>query len=264
VSLPDRAYPAYPLLGTWVNALTLGDILQIAHQAVSQGERHVIANHNLHSLYLYHHDVDMREFYSQASYIHADGMAIILLGRLLGLPLERQHRVSYGDLLRPLMSEAAEQGWRVFFLGSKPGVAARAADVLRFAHPGLAIETAHGYFEATPDHPENEAVRIRIATYQPHVLIVGMGMPRQEHWVLRERDQLEANVILTAGAAMDYVAGVLPTPPRWVGQIGLEWLYRLANNPRRLWRRYLLEPWFVLALLVRSSIRRGMAWRWRE
>jgi len=73
-----------------------------------------------------------------------------------------------------------------------------------------------------------------------------LTMPRQEKWVLRNRARLKVNAILTAGACFDYVAGAIPTPPRWMGQLGLEWLYRLVSEPRRLWRRYLVEPVYLL------------------
>jgi N-acetylglucosaminyldiphosphoundecaprenol N-acetyl-beta-D-mannosaminyltransferase len=97
-----------------------------------------------------------------------------------------------------------------------------------------------------------------IRQHNPDVLIVGMGMPRQERWLLANHDKLAAPVLLTSGAAIDYVAGEIPTPPRWLGPLGLEWLYRLASEPRRLWRRYLLEPWFAVALFVRDL------WRLRK
>ncbi|RUT04502.1 hypothetical protein DSM107010_57820 [Chroococcidiopsis cubana SAG 39.79] len=80
--------------------------------------------------------------------------------------------------------------------------------------------------------------------------MLGIGMPRQEHWILDNLDRLSANAILTAGAAMDYVAGAVPTPPRWAGQFGLEWLFRLLAEPQRLWRRYSIEPWLILRLFA--------------
>jgi len=79
-----------------------------------------------------------------------------------------------------------------------------------------------------------------------------MGMPRQEHWILDHLDQLPPCVICNVGALMELIAGSLPTPPRWVGRIGLEWLYRLLTNPRRVWRRYLLEPWALLPWLIQD------------
>lgn len=177
-------------------------------------------------------------------------MALVFLGKLLGLPLRREQRVTYVDWIDPLMAEAAQRGWRVFYLGSQPGIAERGAKILQEKFSGLQIATAHGYFDANPDSQENQAVLTAIKIYQPHVLMVGMSMPRQEHWVLDNLDSLCANVILPSGAAIDYIAGAVPTPPRWAGRLGLEWLFRLIAEPKRLGRRYLVEPWFVLRLLL--------------
>ena len=241
---------SYSLLGIWVNALTISDLNALIAEAVEKGERWVIANHNLNSLRLYHEDPKMREFYARSDYIHVDGMPLILLGRLLKLPLRREHRVTYADWIYPLMAEAAQQGWRVFYLGSKPGVAQQGAEILSEKYAGLEIATADGYFDARPDSADNQAILEMINSYQPQVLMVGMGMPRQEHWLVDNLDRLRVNAILPAGAAMDYVAGAVPTPPRWAGRWGLEWLFRLISEPKRLWRRYLVDPWFVLKLLA--------------
>lgn len=244
--------PTYNLLGVWINALTIPALNALIAEAVEHRQRWIIANHNLHSIYLYHHDPKMHAFYAKPDYTHVDGMALVLLGRLLNLPLTREHRVTYADWVSPLMAEAAQQSWRVFYLGSKPGVAERGAEILRNEYPGLQIVTADGYFDAIPGSTENQKVLELINTYQPNVLMVGMGMPRQEHWILDNLDSIHANAILPCGACMDYIAEAIPTPPRWMGRLGLEWLYRLLSEPRRLWKRYLLEPWFVANLFVRE------------
>lgn len=240
----------YKLLGVKVNALTIADLNQLIAEAIQMGERWIIGNHNLHSIYLYHHDPKMRAFYGKTDYVHVDGMALVLLGKFLGLPLKKEHRVTYVDWTNPLMEAAATRGWRIFYLGSKPGVADNAAKILQERFPGLEITTAHGYFNPHPDSPENQLVLQAIANYQPHVLMVGMGMPRQEHWIWENLESIKTNAILNAGATMDYVAGVVPTPPRWAGKMGLEWLFRLLAEPDRLWRRYLVEPWFLLWLFL--------------
>ncbi|MEW5860888.1 MAG: WecB/TagA/CpsF family glycosyltransferase [Cyanobacteriota bacterium] len=238
------------LLGVTVYPLTIDNLHSLIAEAVTNSQRWIIANHNLHSIYLYHHDRKMRDFYAKADYVHVDGMALVLLGKFLGLPLSREHRVTYADWTYPLMAEAVQQGWRVFYIGSKPGIAERGADILRERYPGLQIVTTHGYFDAHPNSQENQAVLEKINAYQPHVLMVGMSMPRQEHWIADNLENLSANAILTAGAAIDYVAGAVPTPPRWAGKLGLEWLFRLLAEPQRLWRRYLVEPWFILRLFL--------------
>ncbi|AGL03926.1 WecB/TagA/CpsF family glycosyltransferase [Desulfoscipio gibsoniae] len=248
--------PVCSLLGIKVHGLTMTELHALIKNAVDNQRQYIIGHHNLHSLYIYHHEPEMRDFYREADYIHVDGMSLVLLAQLLGLPLQRKHRVTYVDWVRPLMNEAARQGWRIFFLGSRPGVAANAALILREETPGLQLKTMHGYFDADVQSSANREVLQYINTYNPHILMIGMGMPRQERWVLNNAHAINANVILTAGACMDYVANALPTPPRWMGQLGLEWLFRLFSEPRRLWRRYLLEPWFILKLLMREVLKK--------
>lgn len=174
----------------------------------------------------------------------------------MGKPLEPEHRVTYVDWVRPLMAEAKRQGWRIFHLGGKPGVAERAAEKLRSEFPGLLLQTHHGYFDMAGK--ENKDILEKINAFRPHVLMVGMGMPRQEHWVLDNLEHLGVNAILTAGACFDYVAGAIPTPPRWMGRLGLEWAYRLFSEPRRLWRRYLVEPWYLVPYALSDLKKRFM------
>jgi N-acetylglucosaminyldiphosphoundecaprenol N-acetyl-beta-D-mannosaminyltransferase len=247
---------AVRILGVTVNPLTIKELNTLIHTAIEKQQCWIIAHHNLHSLYLYHHLPKMRQFYDVAEYSHCDGMSLVFLGKLLGLPLRREHRVTFVDWIDPLMAEAAQQGWRVFYLGSKPGIADKGSEILRLKFPQLQIQSAHGYFDFDLDSEENRLVREKINHYSPHILMVGMGMPTQEWWILDNYAHLQTNVILPSGACIDYVAGAIPTPPRWLGRIGLEWFYRLITEPRRLWRRYLVEPWFLLGLLVKYLLQK--------
>lgn len=244
--------PSYNLLGVRINPLAIRELNALISEMVNSDKHCIIANQNLHSIYIYHHDLKMQTFSTRAQYMHVDGMPIILLGKLLGYPLRQKHRVTYVDWIDPLMAEATSQGWRLFYLGSKPDVVECGANILREKFPGLQIMTANGYFDATVDSVENHKIIEKINAYQPDVLMVGMGMPRQEHWILDNLECLNANVILTCGACMDYIAGAIPTPPRWMGRVGLEWLYRLCSEPKRLWQRYLIEPWFIAKLFLQE------------
>jgi len=177
-------------------------------------------------------------------------MIIVKWGKLLGIPLSEKHRVTYVDFTGPLMENAENKGWSIYFVGGREEIGLKAAEVLRERYPSLDFTTASGYFEFGS---QQEADLIEdINRKKPNILMVGMGMPRQELWISRFIDQLEVNVILPAGACMDYVAGEVPTPPRWMGRAGLEWLYRLNVEPRRLARRYLLEPWALLPWMMRD------------
>jgi N-acetylglucosaminyldiphosphoundecaprenol N-acetyl-beta-D-mannosaminyltransferase len=118
----------------------------------------------------------------------------------------------------------------------------------------LQIQTHHGHFQAEKTSLENKEVLEEINAYAPQIVMVGMGMPRQEHWIADNWQELHCNAVFCSGAALDYVAGEVPIPPRWMGQLGFEWLYRLVAEPKRLWRRYLVEPWFVLVVLMRHYL----------
>jgi N-acetylglucosaminyldiphosphoundecaprenol N-acetyl-beta-D-mannosaminyltransferase len=243
----------FSLLNVDVDALTFTDIIAIIANAVACGERCLIANHNLHSIYLYHQDPKFAELYSKADYIYIDGMPIVHLGRAMGLPFSPATRVTFLDCFTGLMSEAARRSWRVFYLGSKPGVAERGASLLCQLFPTLQIRTHQGHFDATLGGESNRAVVEQINAFEPNILMVGMGMPRQEYWASENLESLRANAIITSGATMDYLAGEIATPPRWTGPFGLYGLSRLIHEPRRLWRRYLLEPWLLMAILARQS-----------
>ncbi len=259
-----REFPEHRLLGIRVNALTHHDLLnEVIAPAIDKGTKLVVAHHNMHSLYLSDHDPKMRAFYECARYVYIDGMPIVALGRLLGLPLRREHRITLVDWLDPLLTMAVRHGWRVFILGGPQEVSTRAMEILARDYPGLQVLTENGFFDVAPSSDENEALLARLAAYRPNLLLVGMGMPRQEHWIVDNVDRLEANVIINVGAVMELVTGALPLPPRWMGPMGLEWLFRLVTQPRRTWRRYLQEPWPVARRFAREWAERRMRFRSR-
>lgn len=248
--------PRHQLLGIRFNALNIADLHARIAGCIQTSRRAVVASLNLHSAALIQHNPDMARFYEQADWVRIDGMPLVYFGRLLGLPLRRDHRVTWVDWLPKLMTEAAARNWRIFYIGSKPEIVAKAADILRQQHPGLQFITQHGYFDTTPDSADNQELLTRINQCQPHILMVGMGMPRQERWIADNLAHLKVNAILPCGASLDYVAGATATPPRWMGQCGLEWLYRLCAEPRRLWRRYMVEPWILFIPACRDVLRR--------
>ena len=257
LSKKQPADPAVSLLGVTVHRLTWEDLKAGIVDAVENNKHWIIANHNLHSVYLYHHDPSFRSFYARADIVHVDGMSLVFFAKLLGLPLSRRNRLTPLDWVRPLCAEAARRGWFIFYLGSKPGVAEKGAEILRKEFPGLRLETAHGHFDARPGSEETRSVVKTINRCRPDLLMVGMGMPQQEHWILDNFENADARVIFNVGALMDYLAGEIPTPPRSMGQAGLEWMFRLLSQPRHLWKRYLVEPWFVLRLFLSDYARRN-------
>lgn len=247
----------HEFLDVSINALTASELLDLISVSVSMNHRCLIGHHNLHSLYLFHHDPQMRVFYEQTDYTYADGMAIVWLGRLLSQPLRREHRMTCVDYVHPLMERASSERWRIFYLGSDSTNLQKTLSLLRTRLPELTIHGRSGFFGV--DGEENHAVVREINSFSPDVLMVGMGMPRQEHWMLKNWTDLETKVGITVGACFDYLAGEKATAPRWMASWGFEWLFRLLTEPRRLWTRYLVEPWFILKLMMhrRDSRRRG-------
>ena len=135
---------SFDLLGIRIHALSKRELVDCVSQAVDGRKRHIIGNHNLHSLYMWFHEPRMREFYSLTDYTHIDGMSLVLLGRMLGLPIKREHRTGYMDFLPLLTEEAVKHEWRIFYLGSRPEVAEKAARMLRNRYTGLQIAPITG------------------------------------------------------------------------------------------------------------------------
>lgn len=232
------------VLGAAMDLVRAEEVLLHVWRAVEAGRPTVVANHNLHSLYLARRNPVFRAFYDRAELIEVDSTPILLWAKLTQGRGRRFHRCTYLDWRGAFWALAERAGWRVFYLGGAPGVAERAAGRLRPLHPRATIAVRDGYFDTAG--PENAAVLAEIAAFRPHVLLVGMGMPRQELWLAANAAALPPCAMLPVGAAFDYEAGVQPTPPRWVGRWGFEWAWRLAADPRRLFTRYCVEPWSLI------------------
>lgn len=245
------------LLGGEVDVMDAAGLMAFVDASVGSGRRAIVANHNLNSLRLLGREPAMAALYARADRIQIDSMPLIGWGRRLGLPLERRHRLTYLDWRDAFWRLAATRGWRVFHLGCAPGVGDRALIAIARRHPGIRAASRHGFFD--PDGPDNAAVLAQIAEFAPDVLFVGMGMPRQERWIVDNLERLPAAVIFPIGGALAYEAGAVATPPRWTGRIGLEWLWRFATEPRRLFARYFVEPWALAPAALRDLARRRAA-----
>lgn len=229
-------------------------------EAVAAGAACRIANHNAHSIYLTKKNPEFASFFEAADLIEVDSTPLIFFTRALGLHSRPFHRCTYLDWRDHFWSVASRNQWRVFYLGGEPGVAAKAAERLSARYPGVQLSTRHGYFDMTPGSQENDAVVREISRARPQVLFVGMGMPRQEIWLQRNQHLLPPTVALSVGAALDYEAGVQCPAPRWMGRVGVEWLFRLVGDPRRLFYRYCVEPWSLIGPALKD-IRLAIAQR---
>ena len=176
---------------------------------------------------------------NHASLCLPDGMSVVWGARLLGERVPA--RVPGGEFMENMCALCAEHGLSVYLLGGLPGAADKAAETLKQRYPGLQVagtDCPPVGFERSEE--QNDAVRARIAAAQPDLLCVALGAPKQEIWMLDECDSLPIGAALSVGAAFDTLAGLRRRAPAWTHDVGAEWLYRLAMEPRRLWRRYLV------------------------
>ncbi|MGI9419831.1 MAG: WecB/TagA/CpsF family glycosyltransferase [Geminicoccaceae bacterium] len=244
------------LLGSDVDFLLGPDVLGRMSDRRGRSERTIVGYHNLHTLYVTRRQPEIRHFYDKADIIYADGMPLVLWGRFLGLDVTRDHRMTLSSWAPEVLTAFRDRGWRLFYLGATAEACEKGAAAFREMAPGLEIETRDGFFDAAHGSSDNQALLSAIRTFRPDVLMIGMGTPRQERWIIDNLDDLDLPIIWSVGAAIEYFAGTKARPPAIVGRLGLEWLYRLISEPRRLWFRYLVEPAYLTPAMIRDLRRR--------
>lgn len=232
-----------------VDGVTFEQALEAIAGMVDRREGGVVFTPNVDHVVMADEDERFRDAYAAADLSLADGMPVLWASRLLGVPLPE--KVSGSDLVLPLMDRAGRAGWRVYILGGAPGVAARAAERIAERFPGVRIAgTGSPVVDMSQPAAARAALHDTIRATEPDVVLVALGAPKQELFIAEAASALRPAVLLGVGAAIDFVAGTAKRAPGWVSASGLEWLYRLLREPRRLWKRYLLrDPKFLVILL---------------
>src|SRR5882724_10924851 len=244
------------VFGLRFHPLTTQQLLDEIFRPREPGETTVLAGANLHGLYISHIDAEYDRLLQQPNtLVIVDGMPVVPLLRLFGHKIERRHRTTWLDWFADALARAESEDRSVFILGHTPEVLREGLAKARAKWPRLRIDGSHGFFSIDPGSPEATAAIHRVNEFAPDILFLGMGMPRQEQFAYRFGQKLRVPVIGLGGAAFAYFAGFEPTPPRWMGRVGLEWLYRLAGSPRRLAFRYLIEPALLAFFLARRATR---------
>jgi N-acetylglucosaminyldiphosphoundecaprenol N-acetyl-beta-D-mannosaminyltransferase len=233
----------YKLLNTKLLGLTVDEYHELILSKIKGGDKTVIISQNLHSLYLQFRSLDLNAI-QQKYLVRIDGMSIILLARILGnKEIKRKHRLTWMDWKDIFFPFCEENQLKIFYVGSKPEFQSEIQKYMNSKYPNLVMENHDGYFKL--GSKEEDILIDEINSFKPQIILVGMGMPRQEKWIDANLNRIDSNVFLSCGAAMEYIVGNANVPPRWIGQIGLEWLYRLVEKPRRFFHRYLVEPWYL-------------------
>lgn len=243
------------LVGVAIDDLTMDEAIGRIEALIRAGEPSYVVTPNVDHLVMLQEDPAFRAAYGGAALVLADGVPLLWASRLLGTPLRA--KVSGSDLFPAFAPVAAARGYRLFFLGGRPGAADRAAAILKARHPGLVVcGTCCPPFGFERDPEADARVVAAVREAAPDVLFVGLGAPKQELWLHRHRADLGVPVSLGVGASFEMTAGLVSRAPRWMQRAGLEWTWRLAKEPRRLWRRYLLRDSRFLYYLARQLGRR--------
>jgi N-acetylglucosaminyldiphosphoundecaprenol N-acetyl-beta-D-mannosaminyltransferase len=236
------------ILGIPIDPLTVPKTVQLFEAMIASRRPHYVVTPNVDFLVQAQVDVELRRILCEADLVLCDGTPLVWASRLLGNRLPE--RVAGSDVVPLFINVAAEKGYRLFFLGSNPESAARAIDNLRARYPTLCIA---GHY-APPFNRllemDHEEIKRRILAARPDVLFVCFGCPKQEKWMAMHYRSLGVPLAAGVGGTMDFLGGTLKRAPVWMRRSGTEWLFRLLQEPRRLFRRYSKDLWVFSTRLL--------------
>lgn len=233
------------ILGVKVNCYNKETILGKVKKWAKEDHSRTITYVNAHCINLSHQNSKYREAINQADIVYSDGISIVWASRLLGgCPLEK---ITGREWIFDFCDLAITHNFGLYFLGAAPGIASEASKRLKARYPKLNIVgSTDGYF----NQMNNDQILERINISKPHVLLVGMGIPRQDLWIYNNRKVIDVPICWSVGALFDYLAGVEPSVPEWMDSLALEWLWRLFLDPKGKWKRYIIgNPLFAVRII---------------
>jgi N-acetylglucosaminyldiphosphoundecaprenol N-acetyl-beta-D-mannosaminyltransferase len=228
------------VMGVLIDRTSRDRVLAQIDGFVQSGKPHQVVTVNVDFLNIAHQDRSFVRLLNAAALSVPDGMPLVWLSRVLRRPLPE--RITGTDLILNCADLAAQRGYRMFLLGAAPGVADEAAALLATRYPGLRIVGTYAPPACEEFDPEENARIIdQIRAARPDMLFVALGTPKQERWIYQNLEELGVPVCIGVGGVFNFITGRLPRAPEALQQAGLEWLFRLMLEPRRLWRRYLVD-----------------------
>jgi N-acetylglucosaminyldiphosphoundecaprenol N-acetyl-beta-D-mannosaminyltransferase len=244
--------PRVNLGGTLIDRVDRSGALAMLRSFAISGAAHQVVTVNLDFLNIASGDSDFQETLNQADLAVADGMPLVWLSRLKGQPLAE--RVAGVELVEDCCTLAVELDLGIFLLGAAPGIAEKAAARLEERHPGLCVVGTYSPPMGPRSADEDRRMLQAVRDAAPGFLFVALGAPRQDFWIREHRAELAVPVSIGVGCVLDLLAGSVTRAPTWMQRTGLEWAWRLAKEPRRLWRRYLLGDVPTLGKLALNAL----------
>jgi N-acetylglucosaminyldiphosphoundecaprenol N-acetyl-beta-D-mannosaminyltransferase len=232
------------ILGVPIDDVTENEAVKYIDTLMNDGKLHQVVTVNPEFVMEAQRDPRFMQVLNDASLATADGMGILVAARWLGTPI--RERVTGVALVERLAKQAIIRGWRIFFLGAAPGVAEKAAQVLRHRYAGLQVA---GAYAGSPSIIEEPFVRQQVLDANPDILLVAYGHPAQDLWIARNQELLNVRLAIGVGGTFDELIGLVPQAPLWMHKIGLKWLWRLMKQPWRYKRIMTAVIKFPLAVL---------------
>ena len=239
-----------PFMNTEIDNLTMDEALEKIDLLIQQNKNAYVVTPNVDHIVQLERDGELAEVYKHADLILTDGKPLIWISKLYKTPIKE--KISGSDLFPRLCEMAADKGYRMYFLGAAEGVAAKAAKNLKKKYPRLQVVGTYSPpygFEKDPD--EMEKIRKQIRNVTPHILVVGLGCPKQEFFIYRNRYELNVPLSIGLGASFDFEAGNVKRAPKWMSDHGLEWLFRITQDPKRLAKRYLIDDLKIFGTMIK-------------
>jgi N-acetylglucosaminyldiphosphoundecaprenol N-acetyl-beta-D-mannosaminyltransferase len=246
--MSDKSHPvSLDISGIRMLNLAMDEVIWAIEAALTASGPTRIAFVNADCVNIAAREVDYRQQLAEMDWVLVDGVGMKMAGKILGQPV--RDNVNGTDMFPRLCESLARSGHSIFLLGAKPGVADAAAQWAESKYPGLRVAGVHhGYFSAEEEEPIAESIRASGAS----VLLVALGAPRQEKWINRHTESTGVKLAFGVGGLFDYYSGRIPRAPLWMRKMRLEWIFRLIQEPSRLWRRYLIGNFVFLLRIAKE------------
>ena len=253
MNVQQQSGHSFDVLGVGLQAVQTLDVVARMEKWIHDGGRcHTVAATSMHGVVEAQRDPCFKEILNSTDAVVPDGMPLVWLGQQAGYYLPR--RVYGPELILAFCEKTQSQGYRHFFYGSEPRAAEQLARSLKHRFPGLQVAGTYSPPFRLLSREEDDEIVAMISRAAPDVLWVGLGTPKQERWMHEHKNRLNVPVVVSVGAAFDWLSGRKKQAPRWMREHGLEWLFRVFQEPRRLWRRYLIYGTEFVACIVLESL----------
>ena len=237
-------------MNTEIDNLTMQEALEAIDKLIQEDKSAYVVTPNVDHIVQLETNRELQDVYANASLILTDGKPLLWIAKWYGTPIKE--KISGSDLFPLLCKMAAEKEYKMFFLGAAEGVAAKAAENLSKRYKELqVIGTYSPPYGFEKDQTEMEKIKMMIRNANPDILIVGLGCPKQEKFIYYNREELGVPISLGLGASFDFEAGNIKRAPKWMADHGLEWLFRITQDPKRMAKRYLVDDLKIFGLAIK-------------